>query len=187
MADIKIPRSRVGGFSRPAGRLMGPGPDVRKPGPVPSEDVFQFGPIGGLGFSSFTEIFRRVLTGFAHGKITVGADTALGPTSLITVAPFLYVDVQIIGWTNGVAEVLAYGATGQTLSAGTPITQDNGNMDAPVVQTTWDDSFAFDEVSVGIRTMGQGGVPFDNNVGAPLWLNVPGDFIKVNIAGKLWR
>lgn len=187
MGDIKIPRSRVGGFPRAAGRLMGPGPDVRKPGAVPPEDVFQFGPIGGLGFSKFVEVFRRNLTGFVHGKITVGADVTLGVTSAITVAPFLYVDVQIVGWTNGVAEVLAYGATGQTLSAGTPITQDNGNMDAPIVLTTWDDSFSHDEVSVNIRTMGQGGVPFDNNFGAPLWLNVPGDSIKVNIAGKLWR
>lgn len=166
---------------------MGPGPDVAKPGALPPEKIIFFGPISAITFTDFIEVYREVVKGYAHGKLIVSADVVNSPASAVSVQPLLYVDVQIVGWTNGVPETLAWGATGMQEQAGTPLVPSNGNMDAPPVQTTWDDSFGFDEISVLLRTMGNGGVPLTNTYGADPWLVVAGDSINVNIAGKLWR
>jgi hypothetical protein len=183
----RFPNPRISGFALPGGKLRGPGPVISKPGPTPSERPVFFGPVNGLGYQSFSEIYRETVRGFAHGKIIVGADVTVSPATAGTfVAPFLWVDVLIVGYTNGVPEVLAYGAPGsmQTgLNTAYPTMTDNSSLDAPPVQTTWDDSFAFDEVGISIRTMGNGGQPF----GAGWLPTVPGDIINVNITGKLWR
>lgn len=183
----RLPNSRVSGYDRSPARLMGPGPDVRKPGPTPPEDVFQVGPFNGLNVSGFQEVYRRTLAGFAHGRIIANADVAVSAaTAGSLVAPFLWVDIQIVGYTNGVPEVLAYGASGLTMVGRDTAfgMNDNTNMDAPPLQAEWDDSFGFDEVAINIRTMGNGGQPFGAVAG---WASNPGDIINVNVSGKLWR
>jgi hypothetical protein len=182
----RLPAPRISAYPKAPGRLMGPGPSVGKPGPTPPENPFFFGPVSGLGYSSFSEIFRQSVRGYMHGKMIVGADVAISAATAGTfVAPFLYIDVQIIGYTNGVPEVLAYGAPGSIMlgtNGAYPGLNDNVNLSAPPAQTTWDDSFGFDEVAVLIRSMGNGGQPFGAG-----WATNPGDIINVNIAGKTWR
>jgi len=166
---------------------MGPGPTVGKAGAPKPEDTFFFGPISSLTYEDFVEVWRRDVKGFMHGKLIVSAAVVMSNATFLLVVPQLYVDVQIVGYTNGVPEVVAYGATGMSLQAGTPLTPSNGNMDAPPVQTEWDDSYSFDEIAVSVRTMGNGGVPLNNNYAAPLWAVSAGDQINVGIAGKLWK
>lgn len=181
-----LPAPRISAFPNAPGRLMGPGPSVGKPGATPPENVFFFGPTSGLNFSTFSEIYRGSVAGYEHGRIIVGADVTIGAASSTNVAPKLYVDVRIMGYTNGVPEVVAYGSAG-SMFTGTDQAwglADNVNMDAPPVQGEWDDSFGFDEIAVEIRTMGNGGQPFGPVSGLT---SGPGDIINVNIAGKLWK
>jgi hypothetical protein len=184
MSDKRVilPRPRISGYPRAPGRLMGPGPAAGKAGPTPAESAFYFGPISALTYSDFAEVSRNSVRGSPHGKIVVACDLALSAATFLLVAPQLYVDVQVVGYTNGVPEIMAYGAVGMTLQAGTPLTPSNGNMDSPPIHCEWDDSFGFDEVGVNIRTMGNGGVPLNNNYGAPLWTpSTAGNSIQVLI------
>lgn len=183
---VRLPNPRVSAYPRAPGRLMGPGPSVGKAGATPPEDAIFFGPISALAYYGFQEVYRGVVKGFAHGKLIVSADVVMSAATTSNNAPQLYVDVQIVGYTNGVPEVLAYGATGmrKTATDQAYALADNVNLDAPPVQTEWDDSFGFDEVAVSLRTMGNGG-----QAAGPLsgFAANAGDILNVSIAGKLWR
>lgn len=185
--DIRLPNARVSQFPRAPGRLMGPGTDgTGKPGSTPPEDTFYFGPIGALTFRTFTEVFRRVVKGFSSGKLLVSADVVMSSTTFALRLPQLYADIKVVGYTNGVPEVIAYGATGMSFLGTVQLTPDEGNMDAPPVLAEWDDPFAFDEISVNVRTMGNGGSPLVA-FGATNFTPSAGDAVNLNIAGKLWR
>jgi hypothetical protein len=185
---VRLPRARVSEFPLTPARPMGTGPGGGKSaGPGPELPFFAV-PSNGLGYQNFSEIFRQPVRGYSRGRIIVGADVTVSPTTAgAFVAPFLFVDVQIVGYTNGVGEVMAYGAPG-SLMQGLDLAFGSSdpaviNMDAPPVQAEWEDSFGYDEVAVLIRSMGNGGQPF----GAGWFPTIPGDIINVNIAGKLWR
>jgi len=184
--SIRLPDPRVSQFPRAPGRLMGPGPAVKLAGATPPENQIYFGPISALTFQTFTEVYRTVVKGFASGKVLVGADIVMSSATSVLLLPQLYADVRVVGFTNGVPEVIAYGATGMMMLGTVQLTQDEGNMDAPPVLAEWDDPFAFDEISVQVRTMGNGGSPMVA-FGLANWAPSPGDAINVNIAGKLWR
>ncbi len=184
---VVLPNARVSQFPRTPARIMGPGPEgTGKPGAPPPEDTFYFGPVSSLTFVAFTEIWKRSIKGFSRGKVLVSCDAILSTTTNAFIRPRLYVDVEIVGFTNGVPETLGFGATGQILAI--PSGPSGGvNQDAPPVVAEWDDSFSFDEVAVNVRTMGNGGIPLGNTYGAPLWVTSTGDALNVGIAGKLWR
>lgn len=184
---VRLPNPRISAFPQAPGRLMGPGPSVGKPGAPPPERGIFFSPINGLGYSGFAEVWRESVRGYSHGRIIVSADVVVSATTAGTfVAPFLWVDAQIVGYTNGMPEVLGYGAPGSTKTGNDAAyaLPTETSLDAPPYQCEWDDSFGFDEVAVCLRTMGNGGQPFGPVSG---WNPNPGDAINVSVLGKLWK
>jgi hypothetical protein len=163
-----------------------PSPAFHNP-PTPPEDTFFFGPIGCLGFADFNEIYRRSVKGFTHGKIIASATVKMSNATLSLIVPQLFAEILITGFTNGVAETLVYGASGMQKSNSNAYSASDFNMDAPPVQTTWDDSFAFDEIAVSVRMRGNGGYTPFNTFSAAGWATSTGDALTVDIAGKVWR
>lgn len=178
---MKLPRPRISEFDRAPGRVMGlpAGGSTGKPSAPPAAINFHGDPYDVLANSIFTEVYRRSVEGFTRGKIFVGAQVGPDPNPL---NPPEYADVKIVGCTQGIEEVLVYGATGLTLQSsnvgGTPL--DNFDLSCPPLYTMWVDDEGFDEIVVYARAMTQG-EPL------PSVRGFFGEQILVNVSGKLWR